>query len=130
MRFLCLGLILLFGSFVPAQAGTVEVVHTEFVQRHNAWDVTTTLRHADTGWEHYADAWRIVSESGEVFGTRILYHPHVDEQPFSRSLNHVVIPSETTIVYVEAHDKVHGWSPQRLRVNLQQATGERFRVQR
>jgi hypothetical protein len=123
-------LLLLFSSFVPAWAGTVEVVHAAFVQRHQAWDVAVTLRHADTGWKHYADAWRVVSTHGEVFGTRTLYHPRVDEQPFTRNLNDVAIPSETTIVYVEAHDTVHGWSPQRVRVDLQQAAGERFRVQR
>jgi hypothetical protein len=42
----------------------------------------------------------------------------------------VVIPTDTHIVYVEAHDKVHGWSPQRVRVDLRQTAGERFQVQR
>jgi hypothetical protein len=35
-----------------------------------------------------------------------------------------------TTVYVEAHDKVHGWSPQRVQVDLEKAEGERFEVSR
>jgi hypothetical protein len=77
-----------------------------------------TLKHADTGWEHYADAWRVLSPSGEELGKRVLYHPHVDEQPFTRSLGNINIPADLTEVYIEAHDKVHGWNPQRLKVPL------------
>ncbi len=92
------------------------------------WDVSTTLRHADAGWEHYADAWRVVTPSGRVLGTRTLYHPHVDEQPFTRSLPRVSIPPEAAIVFVEAHDKVHGWASQRVQVDLTKRSGERYRV--
>jgi hypothetical protein len=41
-------------------------------------------------------------------GTRVLYHPHVDEQPFTRSLGGVRIPAEVTSVILRAHDSVHG----------------------
>jgi hypothetical protein len=77
-----------------------------------------TLKHGDTGWDHYADAWRVVSSDGKELGLRTLYHPHVDEQPFTRSLGNVKIPSQMDTVFVEAHDKVHGWSKQRYKVKL------------
>lgn len=111
-------------------AGEVEIVHAEFTQRPGGWSVNTTLRHADAGWEHYADAWRVVDERGAILATRTLLHPHEDEQPFTRGLGEVQIPAGTTVVFVEAHDKLHGWSPQRLRVDLTQPNGERFEVQR
>ena len=82
------------------------------------WSASVTLEHADTGWDHYADAWRVVSEDGVVFGTRTLFHPHESEQPFTRSLSGIEIPKSVTTVYVEAHDKVHGWARQRLRLDL------------
>ncbi|ETW93482.1 MAG: hypothetical protein ETSY1_39045 [Candidatus Entotheonella factor] len=113
-----------------AIAGQVEIVHTQFISRGGTWQVYTTLRHGDTGWEHYADAWRVVTETGDVLGTRTLFHPHVDEQPFTRFQGGIMIPADTHIVYVEAHDKEHGWSPQRVQVDLRQAKGERFTVQR
>lgn len=111
-------------------AGEVSVMKVLFELRGDSWNVNTTLRHADTGWSHYADAWRIVDEKGKIFGERTLYHPHVDEQPFTRSLGNVQIPKGVTVVFVEAHDKEHGWSKQRVRVDLTKSKGERFEVRR
>jgi hypothetical protein len=68
----------LFG-IVLAQAGEVEIVNTDFIRQGEAWYVRTTLRRNDTGWEQYADAWRVVTENGSVLGTRVLYHSHRDE---------------------------------------------------
>jgi hypothetical protein len=125
---LSLSLVLLLGSLLATFADEVKIEHTVFKKRGDAWTVDTTLRHGDTGWEHYADAWRVVDEAGKELGQRVLVHPHENEQPFTRSLNGMLIPSETRIVYVEAHDNVHGWSKQRIRVDLQQAKGDGFEV--
>lgn len=101
---------------------------THFEKRGDSWTVNTTLRHADKGWSHYADAWRVVDENGVILGTRTLYHPHDDEQPFTRSLNNLHIPADKHIVFVEAHDNVHGWNKQRIRVDLRKNSGERFKI--
>lgn len=123
-------IILLTGLSVgQTYAGEVEVVKTRFETRSGSWHVSTTLRHGDTGWSHYADAWRVVNEQGEDLGTRTLFHPHEQEQPFTRS-HTVRIPKGTNIVYVEAHDKVHGWSEKRVKVDLRKARGDRFEVVR
>ena len=45
----------------------------------NSWTFSVTLRHGDTGWDDYADGWRVVHPDGTILGTRTLYHPHVDE---------------------------------------------------
>ncbi|MCG6975000.1 MAG: hypothetical protein LJE56_01165 [Acidiferrobacterales bacterium] len=110
------------------QANEVEVVSTEFSRQGGSWYVSTTLRHQDTGWDHYADQWRVVDEKGSVLGKRILYHPHEHEQPFTRSQGGIEIPAGTKTVFVEAHDKVHGWSKQRVRVDLTRKSGDRFTV--
>ena len=129
MNFRIMGLILVF-PWVSVQANDVEVVKTEFVHQGGSWSVSTTLRHKDTGWDHYADQWRVVDRSGKVLGKRILYHPHEHEQPFTRSQSGIRIPETTTVVFVEAHDKVHGWSAQRVQVDLNKRTGDRFTVSR
>jgi hypothetical protein len=115
---------------LPAHAGEVEIVHVVFRQAAGAWSVDVTLKHADAGWDHYADAWRVVGGDGKVLGTRTLYHPHENEQPFTRSLGGVAIPAGGSKVYIEAHDKIHGWSPRRVEVDLSKAKGERFEVSR
>jgi hypothetical protein len=43
-------------------------------------------------------------------GTRNLAHPHVKEQPFTRSLSGVRIPEGMTEVSIQARDSVSGWS--------------------
>ncbi len=111
-----------------ASAGEVEIVMATFNKQGSTWSVDVTLRHADSGWDHYADVWRVVATDGKVFATRTLYHPHVDEQPFTRSLSNVVIPAGVTVVFIEARDTVHGWSKQRARVDLAKASGDRYRV--
>ena len=68
---------------------------------------TATVSHRDEGWAHYADKWEVLSPTGDILGTRILYHPHVDEQPFTRSLGRVEIPIGITSVTVRAYDNVH-----------------------
>lgn len=112
-----------------AQAGEVEIRHASFEKSADGWRVAVTLEHGDTGWDHYADGWRVVDADGHVLGHRTLYHPHVNEQPFTRS-HFLQIPAAVTRVYVEAHDLVHGWAPQRLAVDLGQASGTGYEVRR
>ncbi len=93
----------------PAPAGEADVLAVEARASGAGWSFDVTVQHADTGWDHYADAWRVVGPDGTVYGTRTLFHPHVDEQPFTRSLAGVEIPAGVTEVTVEAHDSEHGW---------------------
>ncbi|MDR9435690.1 MAG: hypothetical protein RI563_02345 [Thiohalophilus sp.] len=114
-----------------ATAAEVKILQVELrEQGPQTWRAAVTLRHADTGWEHYADGWRVVTPDGEVLGHRTLHHPHVNEQPFTRSLSGIAISQDMTQVIVEAHDKVHGWSPDRVTVDLKQSQGERYRLER
>ena len=82
------------------------------------WRFDVTVRHDDTGWDHYADRWEVVAPDGTVLGTRVLAHPHVDEQPFKRSLSGVTIPDGITQVKIRAHDKVHGHGGYEMTVDL------------
>ena len=113
-----------------AYAGDVKILDAEFHSSGGSrWSVNVTLKHGDTGWDHYADNWRVVDGEGNVLGDRVLYHPHVNEQPFTRSLGDVTVAEGITTVFIEAHDKVHGWTPNRLKVDLNKATGGRLRVE-
>jgi len=74
------------------------------------WRVDVTVRHADEGWNHYADVWEILDdENGTMLGERILAHPHETEQPFTRSLSAVDIPKATRRVRIRAGCNVHGF---------------------
>lgn len=112
----------------PLFAGEVEIINAALEQYSGQWTIRVTLKHADRGWKHYADAWRIVDEKGRTIATRTLHHPHDNEQPFTRNLSGVNIPASSAIVFIEAHDKKHGWSQNRLRIDLRKTRGPRYTV--
>ena len=91
-----------------AYAGEADVVDVGIkMTGRNSFYFDVTVRHADEGWSHYADKWDVVAPDGKVLGTRTLHHPHVDEQPFTRSLSGVKISESIKQVSVRAHDSVH-----------------------
>lgn len=79
---------------------------------------SVTLSHPDTGWDHYADGWEVLDADGNSLGVRVLAHPHVTEQPFTRSLSGVQVPDGATVVYVRARCNVDGWSDELFEVVL------------
>ncbi len=106
---LALATALLLGGLGQAAAGEADVVAAEAVQEGDgSWRFRVTVAHADEGWDHYADRWEVVAPDGRVLGTRVLLHPHENEQPFTRSLGGVVIPEHIDRVTIRAHDSVHG----------------------
>lgn len=94
----------------PAAADPAEVVDAEFRNSANGLTASVTIRHGDTGWDDYADGWRVETAEGQVLGTRVLLHPHVEEQPFTRSLPGVEIPPDTLEVFVRTRTSVTGWA--------------------
>ena len=108
MRILAIGLAVLATSPV-ALAGEADVVKVAIMSfaKDGTWTFDVTVRHDDTGWDHYADKWEVVGPDGHVLATRVLLHPHENEQPFTRSLDGVVIPPGVNVVTVRAHDKLH-----------------------
>ena len=113
-RMRALTAILAFALALPslaslARAGEADVLEVDAVQGSSGtWRFRVTVAHADEGWDHYADRWEVLAPDGTVLGTRVLLHPHVDEQPFIRSLGGVEIPPGIGEVTLRAHDSVHG----------------------
>ena len=96
----------------PVQANQAQVIEVKINALGNGtYRIDTTLQHADTGWKHYANAWFVYDTSGRLLGERILHHPHVDEQPFTRSLT-LKIPSTIKDIVIKAQDSVHGLNEQ------------------
>ena len=97
-------------SATAAMAGKADVVKaTASASGNGLWTFAVTVRHADTGWKHYADNFEVLTPGGVLLGRRVLAHPHVSEQPFTRSLGGVKIPASVKKVHIRAHDMVHGF---------------------
>lgn len=110
-------LILVFlPSVAIADDAVIEAVEARALG--DAWSFSVTLSHGDTGWDDYADGWRVVDSEGVELGLRVLHHPHVNEQPFTRSLGGVAIPEGLTEVFIEARTNTDGWGAVRHKVSL------------
>ncbi|MCB1331294.1 MAG: hypothetical protein KDK28_18385 [Maritimibacter sp.] len=96
---------------VPALADAPEIVAARAEDR----TIHVTLAHPDTGWDHYADGWEVVTEDGTALGLRTLVHPHETEQPFTRSLT-LDAPLPDGTVYVRARCSVDGWGAARVEI--------------
>ena len=111
MRFTAIKSLISFFAFIalvaPAFAGEADVISVDVSRSGGKYDFTVTVKHADEGWEHYANRWEVVGEDGTVYATRILAHPHVNEQPFTRSLSGVELPEGVRNVIIRAGDSVH-----------------------
>lgn len=68
--------------------------------------------------QRYADAFRVRSKDGTVYGERILLHDHAGEQPFTRDLHGVSIPRSVRAVTVEARDRQYGYGGKTVEVAL------------
>ena len=77
---------------------------------------SVTIRSDDIGWEGYADRWEVVA-GAEVIGERVLTHPHVEEQPFTRSQSGIVVNADEVVV--RAHHSVGGFCGAEMVVSIE-----------
>lgn len=110
--------LLLFALPLPVLADAPNVETARAIRTGDTWHFDVTIAHPDTGWDHYADAWRILDPDGRELGLRVLLHPHVTEQPFTRSLTGVTIPAGLTHVLIQSRCLTDGWSDHMVPVQL------------
>lgn len=116
---LALAGVIAFAAVGSAAAGEADIVGAKATRTgEGVWRFDVTVSHADEGWEHYADRFDIVAPDGTVLGERILLHPHVNEQPFTRSLTGVQVPDDVAFVEIRGNDKVHGLGGKALKIEL------------
>lgn len=116
--------VLSFMTPVSAFAGEADVLSVEIEETApRTFTITAEVEHADDGWDHYANAWQVLDSNGNVLATRELAHPHMNEQPFIRSLSNVEIPEGVSTIVIRARDLVHGFGGKEVTVNLPMVGG-------
>ncbi len=104
---------------LTSQANEVEITNVVAHQGSDkTWTFAVTLKHGDTGWDHYANEWQVIAPDNKILATRTLYHPHVEEQPFTRNTSGVKIPASMETVRIIAKDTVHGLAKTAMKINL------------
>lgn len=122
MKYLWQCLFVFFFLMVSHHAfgGVADVIDAKAVCNQNSTcDFSVTVQHEDSGWDHFANQWEVLSLDGEILGVRVLHHPHVNEQPFTRSLTGVSIPPSIKTVRFRARDSVHGYGGKEVIVELE-----------
>jgi hypothetical protein len=101
------------------------------------WTFHVSVTHKDVNWYDYADGWDVLLPDGTVVKpdhfslyTHHLRHPHVEEQPFTRTQKAIVIPEGVDTVIIRAHDKRDGWGGEEIAVDLNVRFGNKFSVKR
>ena len=108
--------IALLGTAALADDPVIEQVTAR--QESGGWRFDVTISHPDSGWEHYADGWRVLGPDGRELGLRVLLHPHDHEQPFTRALSGVAIPDGVRQVQIQARCIRDGWAAATYTVDL------------
>lgn len=107
-----------FSSSSLVFAGTADVLDVEVVKTDaDIYRFSVTVKHSDEGWDHYADRWDVLDKNKNILGTRVLMHPHENEQPFTRSMT-LSVPMNVKAVIVRARDKKHGYGGAELTIVL------------
>jgi hypothetical protein len=86
-----------------------DVLEAELEPSGDGWRLSATISSPYDAPDRYADAFRVLTPDGEELGVRKLLHDHVDEQPFTRSLEGLDIPDDISEVIIEGRDQRHGW---------------------
>ncbi len=86
-----------------------DVVDARLEATGDTWTLHATISSPYDSASRYADGFRAKSLDGKELDVRSLAHPHPNEQPFTRTLPELVIPTSVTKIEVEARDSVNGW---------------------
>lgn len=115
-------MVLALGAHQPTQAA--EQKHPDVIGAKarasgtNRFDFDVTVSSPYDTPQRYADAFRVMDRNGRIFGERILWHDHANEQPFTRDLYGVTIPREVRTVIIQGRDKRYGYGGKSFNLSL------------
>ncbi len=84
----------------------------------DTFDVLVTVSSPYDSAERYADGWRVLTADGTILGEHQLAHDHADEQPFTRTMAGVTLPTGVDRVTVEGRDRVNGYGGSTITVTV------------
>jgi hypothetical protein len=112
-------LLIIITFSTQATAGGADVIDATAIRESTGrYTVSATILHKDEGWEHYVNRFEVLTPDGKLIGARYLGHPHVNEQPFTRSATSVNVPEGVKEIRIRAHDNVHGFSGKEFTLKL------------
>ncbi len=80
--------------------------------------ISVTVQHEDEGDHHYATRWEVLDPANKIIARRVLMHPHVEEQPFTRSLSAVRIKPGVNEITIKVYDSKHGYGRRKIMLEV------------
>ena len=93
---------------VKNNSAKAEVISVKTNGKANNYTFTVGIKSPDLGCKQYTNWWEVLTPEGKLLYRRILFHSHVNEQPFVRSGGKVSI-SANQIVIIRAHINTLGY---------------------
>lgn len=95
-------------SHNPRETIRADVVEVTVGGNEGSYTFSVSVKSSDTGCEQYADWWEVLRDDGTLVYRRVLGHPHVAEEPFTRNGVSIDIQKDT-IIYIRAHMNNKGY---------------------
>lgn len=111
--------------------------------RHNVRDSDHVLFHSEedhdkvyvrgrrwsSPFKHYVDWWVVRDPKNKILAKRDIEQPHPGGWPFTLLEKRIEIPVGVTTVTFQAHDKLHGYSPKTVTVDILSKKGPNYEVE-
>ncbi len=102
----------------PALADAPEIVGAKVGETGGLWAVTVTIAHDDTGWDHFAGGFAVLSPDGTQLGALEFSHPHTGQDRFEASLTGLRIPDDIPFILIRTRCSLVGWAAEPVKVDL------------
>ncbi len=116
--------IALLFSYTTCFAGEADVLSAEVEHSGgNYYHIKATVKHNDENWDHFAASWEVLDQDGNILGVRVLRHPHIREQPFTRELT-VEIPDHIENITIRAYDLIHHYGGKEFTLKIKKGNND------
>lgn len=114
-----IALLTLLWSF-PAGADAPVIAAADAQLDGGRWTVTVTLKHRDSGWDHFATGLAVLAPDGSRIGSLDLTRPNVGKSRFTARITGLKVPPGTEFVLIRSRCSLVGWAAEPVRVDLPQ----------
>jgi len=108
----------LVGASAAEQFPEIIGVEAAFDDANGTWSFAVTVSSPYDTPDRYADGWRVLGPTGEVYGVHTLAHDHAGEQPFTRRQAGVEIPDDVDEITIQGRDQANGFGGGTFTVDL------------
>jgi hypothetical protein len=102
--------------------------HVMFHSEEDHDKVYVRRRKFTAPYKHYVDWWVVRDPKGKILAKRDIEDPHPGGWPWTMLQKRIKIPIGVTQVTFQPHDKLHGYSPQKVVVDILTAKGPSYEV--